>query len=291
MHGSVCITNGVCYVGNHAKTASVALFDLDGHRLAGGFSFRGPRGAAAAGIAVDGDRRVWVADTRARAVRAFTIFGRELARLGEPDAERIDMAERAAERDRPGRVGPAVDVAVQGVEDEQWLLVAAQGTRRHALQSFRPDGTLLESLRPLGDPDGRFRGLRGVALAGRSAYACEARTGRVPVFREGSFHYALNVPGARDGREPHAVAPLDDGRLVVAVAGEASALLLLDAAGRLLRVLAEEGEHDGGVFQPAGVAVDAGGLDASTRLAVVDQDGERVQVFTVEGRCYGAFAL
>jgi hypothetical protein len=87
------------------------------------------------------------------------------------------------------------------------------------------------------------------------------------------------------------VAPLDDGRLVVAVAGEASALLLLDAAGRLLRVLAEEGEHDGGVFQPAGVAVDAGGLDASTRLAVVDQDGERVQVFTVEGRCYGAFAL
>jgi hypothetical protein len=39
------------------------------------------------------------------------------------------------------------------------------------------------------------------------------------------------------------------------------------------------------------VAVEAGGLDASTRLAVVDRDGERVQVFTVEGRCYGAFAL
>jgi hypothetical protein len=82
-HGSLCLRNGVLYVGRHAQTAHVAAYDLDGNALGIGFSVRGPGGgrAAAAGIAVDDDHRVWVADAANGRVRAFTLFGRELAGL------------------------------------------------------------------------------------------------------------------------------------------------------------------------------------------------------------------
>ena len=95
--------------------------------------------------------------------------------------------------------------------------------------------------------------------------------------------------GARDGFEPRAVAVLTDGRLIVAHGGEESALLLLDRGGRLLRVLAKRGSNSGGVFEPSAVAVDESERDECTRIAVIDRDGDRVQVFTLGGTCYGSF--
>ena len=86
-----------------------------------------------------------------------------------------------------------------------------------------------------------------------------------------------------------AVSPLADGRMVLACAGAVSALLLVDGAGGLLRILAAEGEETGAVRHPADVVAEDGSDDASTRVAVIDRDGERVQVFTLVGRCYGAF--
>ena len=58
----------------------------------------------------------------------------------------------------------------------------------------------------------------------------------------------------------------------------------------LLRVLAEHGVEGGEVFHPSDVALeDVGSDDCRTRLVAVDRDGERVQVFTLAGTCYGAF--
>jgi hypothetical protein len=87
-----------------------------------------------------------------------------------------------------------------------------------------------------------------------------------------------------------AVAPLADGRLVLAVGGGKSALLLCDATGHLLRVLARGGSDEGAVFHPSDVVVAEDEDDRRTRVAVIDRDGDRVQMFTLEGRCYGAFA-
>ena len=72
--------------------------------------------------------------------------------------------------------------------------------------------------------------------------------------------------------------------------GPASALLLCDASGRILRVLATEGAGAGCVDQPGDVVVEEGDRDATSRVVVIDREGERVQVFTLEGRCYGSFA-
>ena len=171
------------------------------------------------------------------------------------------------------------------------MVVALDGERRHAVQVFDVERGYVHSPRPCGDPHGRFRGVRGIALQGRTLYVAEARGARVQLFRDGSFHFAFSIAVAGDARfEPVSVAPLSDGRLVLACSGPPSALLLVDAAGRLLRVLAEEGSGEGEVSYPADVVVAEADSDAGSRLAVIDRDGERVQVFTVEGRCFGAFA-
>lgn len=286
MQGSLALHRGVVYVGRHVKTATVEAFDLGGRRLAEGFSFRDPRlgRSAAAGLAVDDERRVWVADTPASRVRTFTVFGREIGGLGAGLDERLSDA--VTELDRPGRVRAPVDVAVRGDADGLRLVVASGGVRRNAVQVFDETGRTLAVLRSAGDPGGAFQGVRGVALHGRLILVAEGAARRIQVFREGDFHFHFTC-GPRF--EPAAVAVLQDGRVVVASTGDASSLLLFDAAGRLLRVLAEHGEDEGRVWEPSDIVLDEAERDELTRLVVIDRDGDRVQVFSLTGRCLGAF--
>jgi hypothetical protein len=146
----------------------------------------------------------------------------------------------------------------------------------------------LESLRPEGDSLAHFHGISRVAAHGRWLYVCENGAGRVQVFRDREFHFAFRVPVAGGRFEPVAIAALGDGRMVVATGGSSSALLLVDAAGRLQRVLAERGSAEAEVSDPVDVVVEATSSDARTRIAVLDKDGERVQVLSLEGHCHGA---
>ncbi len=290
MRGSLALSNGIVYVVRHARVAEVRSYDLDGApqgvrfeigQLGGSIGDR----ADAEGIAVDRDRRLWIADAASGAVRAFTVFGVEIA---------VVPGREPGEADQRGSIGRPVAVAVDGVEDEMRLLVASAGERRHALQLFDRGGEWLASLRSRGDPQEQFRGLVRVAQRGRFAYACESGTGLVQVFRDGEFHCAFAVPQnprAAERLVPRAVAPLADGRLVVASSAEhGGALDLLDAGGRPLARLAGAGTGSGEVFEPTDVVVDEGEADRRSRVVVIDQDGDRVQVFTLEGLCYGSFA-
>jgi hypothetical protein len=54
-------------------------------------------------------------------------------------------------------------------------------------------------------------------------------------------------------------------------------------------VLAEGGVGDGCVHEPDDLAVEEAECDRRSRVAVLDRDAERVQVFNLEGRCHGAF--
>ena len=282
MNASLALSGSILWVARSARTAEVRAYDLDGRPLGPGFSFAGRRGgaASAAGIALDADRRLWIADRLGARVRCFTLFGRELDGLG---------ADADPALDRLGAVGRPVAVASAGVEDEQVVWVASAGARRHALQAFERGGRV-RSLRPEGDPLGAFRGLAGLAVRGERAWACEPGAARVQVFRQGEFHYLLRVaPGRRGAAAALALAPLSDGRLVVACAGERTGLLLVDAGGRLLRVLAEQGSEEGSLEEPCAVAVHEGERDRTTRVAALDRSGDRVQVFSLEGRCFGAF--
>lgn len=286
MQGSLALARGVLFVGHHAHRAHVRTFDLDGRRLEAGFSFAGPDGsrASAAGLAVDEDHRVWVADALGRRLLAFTLFGREVARV-----EASAGVAGTARDDRQGRLGPPSDVLSCGAEDEHRLLVASRGRRRHGVQILDLARGTSRSLRPLGEPAERFADVDDLALDGRDLFVCERRAGRIQVFRDGEFHYAIRLDPRGCRFEPTAAAPLPGGRLVVCQAGERSALLLLERGGRRVRTLATTGEETGAVCEPADVVVEPGADERTTRIAVIDRDGDRVQVFNCEGRCFGSF--
>jgi len=284
MNGSLAFRNGVLHVARHARSGEIRTYDMDGGRIGEGFFFSGLDGGAASadGLAVDADMRIWVADSTSRALRTFTVFGGELSAWRGP----LSAFENAL-------IQP-VSVAIQGVEDETRILVASRGERRGALQLFDREARALQTMRSRGDPQVPFGDIVRVSMRGRFVYACERTSGLVQVFRDGEFHWAFHPPRARhatEPAEPRAVQVLSDGRMLVATGGETnSAVHLLDANASFVRTIATAGEESGTVFEPTDIALDEGDGDKRSRVAVIDQDGDRVQVFTLAGVCYGSFA-
>ncbi len=285
MHGSLALRYGVLYVGRHAKTARVGAFDLDGHRLGREFTFRDEAAgrSAAAGLAVDDDRRIWIADTPANRVRCFNLFGREIGGV-----------------EGGGARGP-VGVAAVGGSDGLRLYVAARGRVGHAVRVFDERGAEIGALRSLGSPGRGFERVTAIARRGTRVWVAEGGARRVQVFRDDEFLFAfeLATPRGAVAAEPRGIAPLADGRVVVAEAGAdgtgraGSALRVYSASGALEQTLAEHGTGEGAVQEPIDVVADADAPpeedESETRVAVLDRDGERVQVFTLAGRCYGTF--
>lgn len=279
--GALCLRKGVLYVSRCDQTGYVRPYDLDGRALSAGFAFRGRDGTPwnLGGIAVDADHQIWIGERDAQRVAAFSLFGREVKHVVGAPRERDDAR---------GNLAEIVDVALTAVEDEEQLVVASGGSRRHALQIFDVSGRCLQSLRPLGDPQAHFQGLSRVAAYERWLYVCERGAGRVQVFRDREFHFAFSVPAANGRFEPVAIAGMAEGRMLIATGDANSALLLVDSAGRLLRVVAEAGALEAQVLDPVDVVVEQHEPESRARVAVLDQDAERVQVFSLAGRCHGA---
>jgi hypothetical protein len=284
MSGRLALARGVLWIGRHSGTVYLRPYDLDGRALSPGFAFRDVETGASsvAGLAVDADRGLWLADGRAQRVRRFSLFG---------GTSRVLVG---SEGDARGAFDELADLAV--VQDDEGehaprLLLACRGWRRHGLQVLDEHGAWLDSLRCEGDPRQAFRGIGAVSARGRWIAAAESGRGRVQIFRDGEFHFLARPPGTEDGAaQISAVALLDDGRWVVGISGGSrrSAVLLMDRAGRPIRCLAEAGLDDGGVFDPQAVVVEAGREDHCTRVAILDRDADRVQVFGLDGRCFGA---
>lgn len=266
----------------------VRLFDLDGRPLTDGpVGGSRPIGVERpAGVALDGDKRLWVCEPQASAVHAYTAFGRPAARLADPGAGRGPV------RDAPGVLGRPWALDVRGDTDALELLVGSRGRRRHALQVFDEGGRLVRSLRPGGESHGAFREVESVALDGRFVYAAQT-DGRVYVYRDLAHHFSFRVELER-GQEPRlrAIAPAGGGR--IAVLSETAGVLLLDASGKPLARPVPVGVHDGGAWDldhPVDLVVERGREDARRRLVVMDRDGARVQVFSLVGVAFGAFAV
>ena len=285
MQGSLRLHAGVLFVGRHALTAEVSSHDLDGRPLDTRFRFRDEDAGRSSvdGIDVDADRRLWVADGAAGKVRCFSLFGVEVASVGD----------EGSGGDARGTLGSPVDVRVVGEDDDMALLVASAGDRRHALQVLMPAGGKGRSIPPLGDPEARFRRIRGIDWRDGELAVVEAGARRVQVF-EGElvgrlvFRFSFTVP--EELGEPEAVALAGRGRILVATRGERSGLHLFDAAGRPLHHLAADGRDgaDEGVDQPCALALDLGPSDRRSRVYVLDREGERVQVLSLDGRSFGS---
>lgn len=282
MLGSLSLRQGVLYVGRHEASAHVRPYDLDGLPLSAGFSFRGPARAPVelAGLAVDPDHQLWIADAAQAAVRRFTLFGREVGRW-----------RAGASGDAAGSFGRLVDLDVEERDGRLECWVASGGWRRHAVQLFDELGRGLASLRSEGEPQANFQGVTRIARDEQRVYVCEAHARRIQVFRAGGFEFLFKLTGAgRVPLEPVALAPLDDRRMLVACGGDHSGLVLVDGAGRIERWIATAGDGPGEVLDPTDVVAERGRNEAATRVAVIDRAAERVQVFTLEGRCQGALA-
>ncbi|MEZ6017302.1 MAG: hypothetical protein R3F49_19470 [Planctomycetota bacterium] len=284
MHGSIALSHGVLYIGRSHKAAAIQAFDLDGRPLQPRIEFEDAvRGrSSVAGLDVDADRRVWVADDAAAKLRGFTLFGRSIAELGGGREDRLDVR---------GALGVPVAVRARGSDDELVLLVASGGRRRYALQFLRPFDAGMRALPSLGDIEEPFDDLADVHWAhgrdGEPDYvlACERRAQRLQIYRDGRFHYAVSLRG-----RPEAAVRLADGRFVVALGdldGARGAVVLLGTDGRPLRTIADASEVD----HPSGLALlDGDGEgDRGTRLWIVDREGARVQLFTLDGRGWGEF--
>lgn len=288
MQASLALARGTLFVGVHAKTARVHSFDLGGRPLGPSFSFRDAQvgRSAAAGLALDEDHRLWVADTPADRVRIFSLFGREVGGIGAPG---VPGAESAI---LPGLVFRPTDVEVQGNRDQGWVAIACGGEQRHAVQIFEPGLEWRASCTSLGETQRPFGGVCRLAARGELLYVAESLARAVQVFRAGAFHFAFHLTGRGGERlEPSALAALDDGRIVVGSRAPHSGLFLLDSSGRALRTLAGEGAAEGAVQEPSDVVIERGADDRHARLYVIDCDGLRVQAFTLEGRCLGTISL
>ncbi len=305
MQGSLRLHGGVLFVGRQNLTAEVATYDLGGRPLETRFTFRDEAmgRSSVSGMDVDADRRLWIADAAGEAIRCFSLFGQQVAAVSDREASAAEGPARPriqslGASDRHGLIGSPVDLRVVGEDDDTTLIVASGGTRRHGLQVLHIASGRGRSIAPLGDPEGKFQRIRGLDWRGEELAVVESGARRVQIF-EGEvtgrlvFRFAFPIPEALG--EPEAVALVGDGRVVVATAGEASGVYLFDSNGRRIAQLAKDGaadpaaeeSGDASVDQPGGLALELGRNDRDSRLCVLDRDGERVQIFSLDGRSFG----
>ena len=298
MSGTLHAHRGTLWVGWHEKTAHVAPFDWNGKPLAPGFSFRDARidRSTVGGIALDDDRNLWVADTACSRVRRFSVFGRELGGIGLDVRAPLETGpDTEAEADAVGRVRRPTAVHTRGDSDGLELLIGSGGTRRHALQLFTGEGALVSTLRPLGDAHGRFRDLVAVDRFERLIAVVEREANRVQVFRDDDFHFAFRPA---DGPErPVGIALFEDGHTLVC---GTTGVHRYDPAGRRratlihalsdLRADATATERESAIDHPLALALDPGDSLRTTRLAILDRDATRIQIYDATGRHYGSFS-
>lgn len=278
MFGCLAVHHNLLFIGSSEGSGRVLVIDAETGEERHQFMFAGEATgkADAAGLAVDADSRVFVADTRNRTVRIFSVFGSEVGRL---DAQNAEAGERS---DRRGSLGRPHDLAL---DDEGRLFVCSGlADRVHSVQCFLPDGTWVRTFHAGADPQAVWAAPRGITVVGEALYVAETGRGRIHAMRTDGASLG-SVAATGDSGEPAApvaVAVLPGGDLAVALWGEPSRVVRFDASLRPRGVLIRGGDAEGLVRDPFDLAVDLAG-----RLLVADKGGTRVQAFSDKGEHLG----
>jgi len=266
MIGGLAVQKNLLCVSFTDARGRVVLVDLADRRAVSFFEWGGGEHglAAAGGIAIDDMSTLFVADSEHHVVRRFTLFGKELGRIGEVS----ELSRHAQGRDKVGVLTHPRAVAIL---DDQVIVACGEGRLKYGVQRFTRQGTTLPPLRSHGDLEATFGAPRAVATAGGEILVADTLSGEVQRFRaSGEFVHAfpLQRGSERPGR-PVAIVGLPDASVVVAVEGEAQGLVRFSRLGQRLRTV-RSGEQ--GLEHPTALADSGDGA-----IYVLDRHGDRVQ--------------
>ncbi len=217
------------------------------------------------GVAAASDGRMFVSDSRLRAVLRFDARGRGDGELKPPPGGFL----------RPG--GLALDES----RGRLWVADAAA----HLVHAYSLNGDYLFSIGGRGEGPGRFNYPTYLSVDERTGtlWVCDSGNFRLQSFTAGGKPLkAVGSGGDRPGylARPRGVALDSEGHLYVAD-GILSTVQIFDPEERFLLYFGERGAGPGEFYLPGGVFIDAG-----DRIYVADTYNSRVQVFQYlkEGR-------
>lgn len=266
MSGGLAVLRNLLCVSFTDARGRIVLVDLADRRPVAFFEWGGEASAYAdaGGVAFDDKTTLFVADAENHVVRRFTIFGKEIGRIGQAS----EASPHAQGRDRVGVLNHPRAVAVDG---DQVIVACGEGRLRYGVQRFTREGAVLAPLRSHGEPEGAFGAPRSVATMGGEILVADTLRGEVQRFKTGGefvHSFACSRSSERPAR-PIAVAGLPDRSLVIALEGSGGGLLRTTALGERLAFVADETE---GLEHPSALATSENG-----EIYVLDRHGERVQ--------------
>jgi sugar lactone lactonase YvrE len=222
-----------------------------------------------AGVAIDGEGDIWVADHGNGRVQEFNSGGTYLSQLGEPGSGK-------------GQLTHPTSIAI---DTGGSIWVADTGNNR--VQEFSSGGEYMFEFGEAGSGEGKFAQPEGIAIDSEGdIWVADTGNGRLQKFdKEGNLIEVIGSKGSEPGQfgEPVDLDTGPEGNVWVADL-QNQRISEFNEVGKFLRQFGEKGSGDGQFSNPTAIDVDGAG-----HVLVVDEGNDRVEWFDEEGKYLGKF--
>lgn len=260
--GAIVARRGMIYVAD-MKSNSVVVFNIPFRRIFR-IGVRTPGGLTGpAGLALDGDMNVYVADAKWRKVYIYDALGLFLRTVGNPQ-----------DLDRPTGVAVSRDGQRIYVVDRSF-----NDSNQHRIVVYDAEGKKLQEIGTRGSGDGEFNiPLQATVGADDKLYVLDSGNFRIQAFdRDGKFLSSFGAVGKEFGHcsRPRGIAVDDAGNIYVSDAGFNN-FQIFNPKGELLMSIGQSSMQPkpGQYGMLSGIAVDETG-----RVYLVDQVFNKIEVF------------
>ena len=261
---AIVVRNGNIYV-TDTGTNSIVVIDIPRRKLYR-FGLRQPGALSKpAGLALDAEMNVYVADTKQRQVLVYDSLGLFQRVVGSPD-----------DLERPTGVAVSRDGERIYVVDR-----SANQSNHHQVVVYGKDGKKIKVIGNRGGGEGQFNlPLQGAVAPDGTLYVLDSGNFRVQAFdRDGNFLSAFGSLGANPGNlvRPRGIAVDDEGHIYVSDAS-LSNFQIFNPDGQLLLVVGDVGGLPGR-YSPLNGLLSGIAVDETGRVYVVDYWNNKVDVF------------